>query len=281
MKTNAMRRRPAPAEIDDAAESPDGKHGVQSFEVGMQVLQAILGGHRGMMLKEIAEAAGMSPSKVHRYLVSMVRSGLVEQERASARYDLGPLAFHIGLVASDRLDFIQAGLDAIATLRDEINEVTALAAWSDNGPVVVRWERPQKPISVSVVTGSAQSLLTTAVGRAFAAYLPPARTDGLLGRELAGGTLPRELRSRAAVEKLLRQTRADGLSVVERHHHAAGAVSLGAPVFDARGDVTLAIGVVGIQGMLDIRVDGPIAQAAKAAARSLSQRLGYRGDALR
>lgn len=268
----------SPEEIDGDGDAPDGKHGVQSFEVGMQVLQAILGGHRGMMLKEIAETAGMSPSKVHRYLVSMVRSGLVEQARASARYDLGPLALHIGLVASDRLDRIQAGLDAIAALRDEINEVTALAAWSDNGPIVVRWERPQRPISVSVVTGTALSLLTTAVGRVFAAYLPPERIKDLVMRELTGGTLPRELRSRVAVDKLLQQTRLDGVSVVERHHLAAGIVSLGAPVFDARGEVTLAIGVVGIQGMLDVRVDGAVAQAATVAARRLSQRLGHRSD---
>jgi len=281
LKAAVTRRLAAPDEDDNDAEAQDGKHGVQSFEVGMQVLQAILGGRRGMMLKEIAEAAGMSPSKVHRYLVSMVRSGLVEQERSSARYDLGPLALHIGLVASDRLDRIQAGLNAIAALRDEINEVTALAAWSENGPIVVRWERPQRPISISVVTGSALSLVTTAVGRIFAAYLPPSRTDELLERELTSGTLPRELRSRAAIEKLLEQTRANGLSVVERHHLAAGIVSVGAPVFDARGEVTLAIGVVGIQGMLDIRVGGTVAQTAKAAAWRLSQRLGYRPDAQR
>jgi len=60
-----------------------------------------------------------------------------------------------------------------------------------------------------------------------------------------------------------------------------GIVSLGAPVFNARGDVTLAIGVVGFQGMLDIRDNGAVAQMAKAAAWRLSQRLGYRQDAPR
>lgn len=278
MNSKLVRFPAEPDEDGDDAEVRGGKHGVQSFEVGIQVLQAILAGHRGMMLKEIAEAAGMSPSKAHRYLVSMVRSGLVEQDRANARYDLGPLALHIGLVASDRLDPIQVGLEAIAALRDEINEVTALATWSNNGPIVVRWERPQRPISVSVVTGSALSLVTTAVGRVFAAYLPRERTDRLLKRELEGRALPPGLRSRAAIEKVLQQTRADGISMVERHHLAAGVVSLGTPVFDAHGEVTLAIGVVGIQGMLDVRVDGTVAQTAKAAAHRLSQQLGYRNE---
>lgn len=272
-RTAGKRRADAP----DLPEDKEGKHGVQSFEIGMQVLQAVLRGHRGMMLKEIAASAGMPASKVHRYLVSMIRSGLVEQDRASSRYDLGPLALNIGLVATDRLDRIQAGLSAIADLRDAINEATALAAWSENGPIVVRWERPQRPIAVSVVTGTALSLITTAVGRTFAAYLPPVESAPLIEKELQGAALPRELRSRAAVARLLDETRTSGVSIVERHHLVPGVVSVAAPVFDAAGEITLAIGVVGIQGMLDMRREGPVVAALKSAAQRLSSRLGHRG----
>ena len=65
----------------------DGKHGVQSLEIGMGLLRAMVDGQRAMMLKEIAAAANMPASKAHRYLVSLIRSGLVEQDPMTSRYD--------------------------------------------------------------------------------------------------------------------------------------------------------------------------------------------------
>jgi DNA-binding IclR family transcriptional regulator len=96
----------------DASSARDGdsKNGVQSLEIGMTILQAISSGHRSMMLKDIAAAADMPASKVHRYVVSLVRSGLVEQDPMTSRYDLGPFALSLGLVAVDRLDRVKLGL---------------------------------------------------------------------------------------------------------------------------------------------------------------------------
>ena len=163
---------------NDAASQREGdsKNGVQSLEIGMTILQAISSGHRSMMLKDIAAAADMPASKVHRYIVSLVRSGLVEQDPMTSRYDLGPFALSLGLVAVDRLDRVKLGLTTIADLRDEINQTTALAIWSDNGPVIIRSVRPYRPITVNVVTGTALHLLTSASGRVFAAWLPESTT---------------------------------------------------------------------------------------------------------
>ena len=109
------------------AKDNEGKNGVQSLEIGMTILRAISRGHRAMMLKDIAAAADMPASKVHRYIVSLVRSGLVEQDPGTSRYDLGPFALSLGLVAVDRLDRVKLGLSTIADLRDEINQTIALA----------------------------------------------------------------------------------------------------------------------------------------------------------
>ena len=46
----------------------EGKHGVQSLEIGMGILRAMANGQRSMMLKDIAAAADMPASKAHRYL---------------------------------------------------------------------------------------------------------------------------------------------------------------------------------------------------------------------
>lgn len=259
------------------SESRQGKHGVQSFEIGIRVLRVLLAGDRSMMLKDIAAAAGMPASKVHRYMVSMVRTGLVEQDPASSLYSLGPFALDIGLVATDRLDGVGLGFAAITQLCREIDEATALATWTRNGPVVVRWERSRRPVAVSVITGSALDMVSTASGRVFGAWLAPAAWSHLVDAEREAASLPKGLRTRSAIQKVFAQVRDDGMAVVEGDHVSPGVAAIGVPVFDHRNEVTLAMSVVGIQGMLDTSLEGIPARALRSAAKRLSSRLGYRG----
>lgn len=254
-----------------------GKHGVQSFEIGMRVLHVLLAGEPAMMLKDIAAAAGMPAPKVHRYMVSLVRTGLVEQDPSTLLYSLGPFALKIGLVAADRLDGIELGLAAIARLRNAIDEATALATWTGNGPVVVRWERSSRPVAISVATGTALDMISTASGRVFGAWLAPQLWRPLIDARRRAGPLPRPLGRRGAVDELFEATRSQGLAVVDAGHASAGVAAIGAPVFDRRGEITLAMSVVGIHGMLDTSVCGRPARALKAAAHALSERLGHCG----
>lgn len=255
----------------------EGKHGVQSLEIGMGILRAMVNGHRSMMLKDIAAAADMPASKAHRYLVSLIRAGLVEQDPMTSRYDLGPFALNIGLVAIDRLDRVRLGLSAIADLRDRINETTALAVWSEHGPVIVRWERPRRPITVNVVTGTALDLLTSASGRVFAAWLPAETTDPLIERELGVPGLPAEVATREGVGTVLQDVRRDGVAGVSGYHLVPGVEAVAAPVFNFRDEITMAMLVVGVQGMFDMRLDGPVVTELKKSAHALSLRLGHTG----
>jgi DNA-binding IclR family transcriptional regulator len=220
----------------------------------------------------------MPPSKAHRYLVSLIRAGLVEQDAMTSRYDLGPFALNIGLVAIDRLDRIRVGLSAIAELRDEINETTALAVWSERGPVIVRWERPRRPITVNVVTGTALDLLTSASGRIFAAWLPKATVDPLIERELATTQLPADIRTRKDADRILDEVRRSGIATVSGYHLVPGVEAVGAPVFNFKNEITIAMLVVGVQGMFDTDPAGPVVTALQRAAKALSVRLGYTGE---
>jgi predicted ArsR family transcriptional regulator len=65
-----------------AEESP--QQGIQSIEVGAQVLRALEAGRGPMTLSEVARNCAMHPAKVHRYLVSLVRAGLADALRSTA-----------------------------------------------------------------------------------------------------------------------------------------------------------------------------------------------------
>jgi DNA-binding IclR family transcriptional regulator len=267
-----------PIRIDPPASKDrdgDGKNGVQSLEIGMTILRAISSGHRSMMLKDIAAAADMPASKVHRYIVSLVRSGLVEQDPMTSRYDLGPFSLSLGLVAVDRLDRVKLGLSAIADLRDEINQTTALAIWSDNGPVIIRSMRPYRPITVNVVTGTALHLLTSASGRVYAAWLPRAITHSRISKEQATLSLPDALKGAAGVDAMLAGVLQDGVSTVTDYHLVPGVAAAAVPVFNFKHEITLSILAIGVKDMIDLSLDGPVVGALKRSAQALSIRLGH------
>ncbi len=257
------------------AEEKESKQGVQSLEVGAGVLRAVVTGHRSMMLKEIAAAANIPASKAHRYLVSLIRTGLVEQDPATSRYNLGPFALNIGLVAIDRLDRVRLGLTAIADLRDEINETTAIAVWGNYGPVVVRWERPQRPITVNVMTGTSLRLLNTASGRVFSAWLPKNQTDALIAKELKHKPNLSGFKTRAEVDLMLAKVRADGIAPITTNHYMfEGVEAVAAPIFNFKNEISMSMMVVGVAGMIDLSDGSPVLEKLKKAADALSWRLG-------
>lgn len=260
------------------SEELEGKHGVQSLEIGMGILRAMANGQRSMMLKDIASAADMPASKAHRYLVSLIRAGLVDQDPITSRYDLGTFALNLGLVALDRLDRVRLGLNVIAEMRDEINQTTALAVWGDKGPVIVRWERPRRPITVNVITGTVLDLLNTATGRVFAAWMPKKIIIPLINQELKETTLPPDLKTKAAIEAMLTEIRSQGFAATNGQHKVAGVEAVSAPVFNFKNEITMALLVVGVQGMFDISAEGEVVKSLVKHAEALSIRLGATGE---
>ena len=99
--SNGLRGAPALGEMDDEdvdAAGASRQAGVQSVEIAAPILQALGAEGRPLALKNVAKVAGMSRAKVHRYLVSLKRAGLVSQEARSGDYRIGPAAVTLGLV---------------------------------------------------------------------------------------------------------------------------------------------------------------------------------------
>jgi DNA-binding IclR family transcriptional regulator len=208
----------------------------------------------------------MPPAKVHRYLVSLIRAGVVEQDGAGGRYGLGPMALTVGLSAINQLDIMRITGNAIEELRDRIDHIVLLAIWGAAGPTVIRWEECRRPVAVNVRVGSILQTLDSATGRVFAAYLPRHITAERIAEEL-GARPPEE------VEKLLADVRARGMSRV-RGHQLASINALSAPVFDHSGHIVAAITALGPERIIDVGWDGTIAKELRRVTQQISARLG-------
>ena len=143
--------------------------GIQSIEVGGELLRALARSGEPMMLRDLAREAGMAPAKAHPYLVSFSRIGLIEQDETTGRYEFGALALELGLISLRRLSAVRIATPRIAALANEINHAVSLAVWGTQGPTVVRLEEPSHPVHIVMRVGSVMAMLETATGREGAA----------------------------------------------------------------------------------------------------------------
>lgn len=163
---------------------PEGRRrGINSVEIGLTVLNSVIALREPATLKSIAEHSGLDSSQAHRYVSSLANFGLLRQEYASGRYDLGPAALQIGLAALARTDGI-ALVDREALEFSRRNDYTVLVAvWGSYGPTVIRWHHGRPPVYTTLAIGSVLPLVQSATGRVFLAYLPDALLETALARE--------------------------------------------------------------------------------------------------
>jgi len=76
----------------------------------------------------------MTPAKAHPYLVSLGKLGLIEQDAASGRYGLGPLAMQLGLISLQQLDPLALATPLLEPLAAEIGHTVAVAVWATAAP---------------------------------------------------------------------------------------------------------------------------------------------------
>src|SRR6185503_12413776 len=112
-----------------ARRSTDRRRGIQSLEIGLRVLECLEHASDPLTLTQIAQASGMRPSKVHIYLVSLMRAGMVVQESYAGRYELGPAALRVGLSALAKMSVLDKARVEMAALRDRTGHTAYLSVW--------------------------------------------------------------------------------------------------------------------------------------------------------
>lgn len=237
---------------------PKAPRGIQSIEVGGQLLLALAHHGRPMALKDLARDAGMTPAKAHPYLVSFIKLGLVEQDGGSGPYGLGPLAMQLGLISLQQYDPVRLATPVIEELALQLGHTMAIAVWGTRGPTIVRVAEGPTPVHISMRHGTVMSLAGTASGRLFATWR--AEEAATLGEPMPDAALI------ATVRQAGLATSRDGV--------VAGVSAAAAPVFDAAGRLVVALTAIGPSASFDTAKGGPLTTALQHAAALLSRRLG-------
>lgn len=228
------------------------------------------------MLKTLAAHADMPPAKAHRYMVSLIRSQLVERDEISGRYRLGPMARLIGLRAIQSIDAVRLASARLPLICSELGFSVAVAIWAYEGPTIIAAEEARRPITIGTRVGEVMPILNSATGLVFGAWMPRALTQAHIHRGAAAtlratGQSPT---SQVAIDQLFKEVREVGLGITEGGLNPT-INALSAPIFDHRGVLVAALSTLGPANELDVSTTSPVALALQRFAADLSAELGY------
>jgi len=201
----------------------------------------------------------------------------------------------LGLIGLQRLSPTREAEPEVVELAVSTGMSVAMAVLGPLGPTVVRLEESARPLHVSLRVGTVMSLVNTAIGRVFSAYVADDVRAGLLMQDhlrlagaeaaevFAGQTAAPRTRAEEsegiapltpAYAQRLALIRAQGIDTA-LSRPVPGISTLAAPVFAHTGSICLVLALMGPSGSFDSETAGAPAQRLRAATSRLSRRFGW------
>jgi DNA-binding IclR family transcriptional regulator len=254
--------------------------GIQSIEIGYRLLGCFLAEPGPHTLTSLAAASGMTPTKAHFYLTSLVRVGLLAKSGVRT-YSLGPSILQLGLKALAEIDVLGAAREAMIGLRDALRADVFLSVWGDGAPAIVHRIRGARPAAWELRIGAVLPPLS-GTGRAFLAFLPEPIRQDIVMAEL-----------RRAVPKdawygLTEKDVAESCKLIRRQRISSGGgnvipgyTSISSPILDHEGIAKAVITVNGEIGHFDTTAGGETARMLIAVTDRISRDIGNDDDRAR
>ena len=249
--------------------------GTQSLERAIALLRLVAGhAGRGARLIDLTQHSRLSKPTVHRLLRGLERQGLVEQDRLSERYHLGPEAFVIGSLAADRYGVHRAALPTLFRLAQASEDTAFLSVRRGWHVVCLHREEGPFPIRSHVLQAGDRHPLGVGAGSlAILATLPDDEIEEMIAACAAEFA---EERYRSFTPDILRasvaRTRAEGFAF-NPGHLTTGSWGVGVAILDRQGRCEGALSIAAIDGRLGDARRPQIAALLAAEAKRVSELL--------
>jgi len=256
----------------------------QSLERGLAILACFTPKRWLLGISDIADALGMSRSTTHRYVITLVELGYLEQG-PSRKYRLGLRVTDLGMSALNSMGLREHAHGYLEELRQRTSYTSSLAVLDGTEVLYVdrvrSFRRRQHRRQLELHVGSRLPAYATSMGKLLLASVPEAEQRELVAAMKLTKRGPNTITSKRALRAELAEIRTAGLAVGEEEL-MAGLYAIAAPVRNEAGETVAAVNLSADAAMLTVEelVDA-LGPHLISTADAISARLGYRrGDEL-
>jgi len=249
-----------------------------AVERALNILEAAAHRRDGMTNSEISRKLGIPKSSASYILRTLEKRGYLRRDAETGRYRLGLKILSLGGDAQANLDIADVALPFMRSLVEKIHLTVHLAVLDQSEAVYI--EKVEAPgfFRVNTWVGRRMFLHSTSVGKCLLAWLPRHEIETLVKHEGLKKRTPRTITSITRLLADLEHVKHSGYAV-DDEENSLGARCLGAPIFDAAGNVAAALGASGTLTQIDEANMPRIIEALKDAARRISRQMIRSGTA--
>ncbi|WP_417678801.1 IclR family transcriptional regulator [Pseudodonghicola sp.] len=269
---------PLPEQDMGPAQKSGPDYSVPPVERAFRLLRHIAAGNHCRNSSQTAKEIGINRTTLIRLLATLEAERMIEALPDAGGYRLGTGVIALATQALNERGIIPTARPVLKALATKLGLSAHLAVREGREIVYLARETPMSHLASSVREGSRLPAHATTIGRILLAELTPAEL-----RELYQGQALEAYsdKTRTTLEELQRQLetdRARGMTwSVANFEHDIGSAAVA--VHDYQGRAIAAINVTGHASVFaeDSPIVGEIEAEVKAAARQISEALGYRG----
>jgi IclR family pca regulon transcriptional regulator len=274
-------RRSTDADIAGSMLSMSESRYSQSLARGLAILGCFTPRRPLLGIADIADELGMSRSTTHRYVVTLVALGYVEQG-AGRKYRLGLRVTDLGMSVLNSTGLREHSHVFLDELRGRTTYTVNLSVLDGVEIVYVdrarSFRRGQSKIDLGLRLGSRLPAYCTSMGKVLLAYLPVGERDERIAEMTLTQHGPNTILSKSALRKELDHVVEFGLAVNDEEL-TPGLLSIGAPVRDEAREVVAAVNMAAHSSMISL---GELVDALSphliSTADRISARLGFRRE---
>ncbi len=253
----------------------------QSLERGLAILGCFTPTRPVLGIADIAEELGMSRSTTHRYVITLVALGYLEQG-ASRKYRLGLRVTDLGMSALNATGLREHSHPYLEELRQRSSYTVNLSVL-DGAEIlyidrVRSYRRGQNKIDLGLHLGSRLPAYCTSMGKLLLAHLPDPEQRELLAEIKLAKRGPNTITSKKALREELDGVHQAGFAVNDEEL-APELHAISAPVRDEADEVVAAVNMAAHASMISLeRLVDALGPHLVSTADRISARLGYRRE---
>jgi DNA-binding IclR family transcriptional regulator len=246
---------------------------VQSVDRALTILDILQKNPSGYGVTELSHQLDVSKSTVHRLLMSLLKKGLVKQDKDTDKYSLGLRLLELGHAVSENFDIRKVASPYLHQLSEITGETAHLVILDNNEIVYIDKIESYQTIRMFSKIGKRAPMHCTGVGKAILAFLPEDQVNKIIDEKGMQKFTEKTITSREKMLPHLQEIKARGYSIDDEEHEM-GIKCAAAPIMNHNGDIIGGVSVAGpIMRISDEKLE-MIAQEVLKVSKEITRLLG-------
>ncbi|MFF5818043.1 IclR family transcriptional regulator [Lysinibacillus capsici] len=214
-----------------------------SVDKAIDIIDAFSISKPALTIEEIIKHTGIPKTTAYRLLYTLERRGIISYESNTSTYKLGLQLFRYFRVLSSSLNVVNEAEPILTELQNKTGKTVLLSLYEGDNMVFVFERATEGGLIFSPYLNKRKPITFGVLGKIFMAFLSEDELDILLKNPLPNYT-PNSIVDKDTLLKQLKEIRKDKIAF-EKEEADIGVAGIGAPIFNADGNVFAAIGIFG------------------------------------